>query len=172
MARVIQFAFLFAWAAIAMPDEAHAAPDSRTVEIGDVPGLAGYMTGRFQTGWRKKRDVFLVRLLDMDEKPDGVDEVLLSVDKFDAEYCTNSGCGHAVLVRQPDGSLKAVSSFRGFGLKIADTYTNGVRDLISETLKGNRRLNLAGLTSGTRDRGKPEPSFKDTRNAASGIIGS
>lgn len=136
---------------ICLPGVAPAAPAPRVANIADVPGLAAYMTERFKDGWKQKQDIFLVRLLDLDEEPDGIDEILLSVDTFDRDYCGNNGCDHEVLVRQGDGSLKAVTSYKGFGLKVADTTTNGVRDLISETLKGNRRFNLAGETSGTRD---------------------
>lgn len=144
---------------------AGSAPAEKMVSIDAVPGLSDYLTGRFQLGWRNKRHVFLVRLIDLDETLDGIDEILLSVDKFDPEYCSNAGCIHEVLVRQPDGSLKAVTSFRGYGLEISDTYTNGVRDLVSETSRGNRRLNLSGETSGSRDRNKPGGNLKDVKLA-------
>jgi len=142
---------------------AHAAPAVKVLSIDAVPGLSNYLTKRFQTGWKTKRHVFLVRLLELDEEPDGIDEILLSVDKFDAEFCNNSGCDHEVLLRLPNGGLKAVASFRGFGLQVADTYTNGVRDLVSETIKGNRRFNLAGETSGTLNRKKPGKNMKDVK---------
>lgn len=172
MLRIARSVGVLVSALLLLPWAAHSAPAAKIVAIDEVPGLADYLTERFQPDWRKKRHVFLVRLLDLDEKPDGIDEILLSVDAFDPDYCSNHGCGHEVLVRQPDGSLKAVTSYNGFGLKVANTYTNGVRDLISETLRGNRRFNLAGETSGTRDHKQQKPNLKDAGHRASAMIAS
>jgi len=134
----------------------------REVYAASVPGLADYLSKRFGPDWKKKEEIFLIRTIDLDEAGDvRADEVLLSVDRFDADYCDNTGCEHEVLVRQGDGSLKAVTSFRGFGLKVADTTTNGVRDLITETSKGNRPLNLHGQTTATQKSGPPAPSIKE-----------
>ena len=116
MLRNAQFVGVLVSALLLLPWAAHSAPAAKTVTIGEVPGLAEYLTERFQPGWKKKQYVFLVRLLDLDEKPDGIEEILLSVDTFDPEYCGNHGCDHEVLVRQPDSSLKAVTSYNGFGL--------------------------------------------------------
>lgn len=144
---------------------AYSLPDAKIVQIEDVPGLPDYLTRKFKPAWRKKQHVFLVRLLDLDEKPDGIEEVLFSVVKFDQTQCF-AGCPHAVLVPQSDGSLKEAISLHGYDLRVADTYTNGVRDLVIETFKYNRRINLAGKTSGTRDRKQPDPNIVET--AASG----
>lgn len=120
---------------------------AKVVAIDDVPGLRAFFIKNYPGFKLDRKDQFLIWTIDLDEKSDGIDEIIVSVNQIDLYSCGNHGCLHEVLRRESDGSLTSIDSFIGFGIKIAPTHTNGVRDLVTVTFDGEVALNLAGKTS-------------------------
>ncbi len=70
---------------------------------------------------------FSIKLVDLNENPDGIDEVLLGIEGL--FWCGSRGCDYAILQRDTNGRLFRVTGIISFDLVVVPGYSNGMRNL-------------------------------------------
>lgn len=141
------------------------------VSVKEVPGLLAYVKKNFPD-IKINRKTVSVNLVDLDEIPDGVDEIILGVKDF--LYCGSGGCDYRVLKRSSKGKLIEISVMLTNNLVVIEGYTNGYRNLAPSTFnnsasmkadKQEHRIIHDGVAKPTKKNSEPpgqQQSFKFT----------
>ena len=132
----------------------------------DFPEIKNYL--------EKQNDGFnldgtTVAMVELSDPPDGKPEYLASLDTDG--FCGSGGCTLEVLRKRPDGKIESLISILNFGHSLAYTYTNGMRDILSEARSGPYIWRFDGKqykphkghpkAATTRPKGWKEPTVSD-----------
>lgn len=92
-----------------------------------MPGLLEYLEENF-SGAKLDKQTLDIKLIDLDQEPDGVKEILVGVNDF-SYNCGNRGCDYHVLRRDGADTLTSIFSMITFDLVPTVGFTNGYRNL-------------------------------------------
>ncbi len=137
------------------------AADFGKIELSAAPELKSYLEGRGYLQDSSELDLFHTGL---DEPASGISAVY-ALQYLDAGSCGSAGCTEIVVTKSDDGSFLLYEEWLGTGMKMLDSETQGVHDLLIRTDQGV----LMGRFNGTKYLWSPASEEAETAQATPAV---
>ena len=128
----IRTAALFAVCAIVAPAAVQAQEAVPAVPYKNVPEITAFIKKQLIADFGDKG--ITVAKLDLNSPPDGVAEYVIMYDN--RGFCGSAGCTTEVARIKPSGEVEILVGILRVSFGLAYTYTNGLRDLLTESRAG------------------------------------